>query len=114
MNETNRKQEAFQELKKKTEAAFRGLGLGSDCRISLGIDDTYLNRKSRSGVEYGFLLKVRSFSEGLAFAEREILINDVLESGHHYLFWYLTCFTARDYRKACSSLAKKIEEAFSL
>lgn len=92
--------------------ALINIGFSPDTHIyDLPLDRIKKNHSSSSGK---YILRVAKTYESLEGLEKDIFLNDFLEKGRHYRFWYLSRCNSRDYGRArkntlrdISSLIKK-------
>lgn len=103
------------ELASRVKAIYRSalldLGRSPDSHIyELVEQDFYLSKdgeRSRKKLE-----EIALFYASLPKFEGEIFINDCLESGRHYRYWYLNGAGARNYQRSKRNLYLKLREAF--
>ena len=92
-------------------SALLDLGRSPDSHIyELGEQDFYLSKeqeRSRKKLE-----EIALFYASLPKFEGEIFINDCLESGRHYRYWYLGGAGAKNYQRSKKNLFLKLREAF--
>ena len=87
------------------------LGQSPDCHIyELGSQDFYL--PSTSSKSYRLLEAIKAFYLSLTDFEGHIFVNDILERGRHYRFWYLYGYNRKDYQRTKRRLLQRIVEDF--
>ena len=76
----------------------------------VNLTDDFLTRLSSAAG--AFLRKVRSFFASLDPLEGEIFVNECLEHGRHYRFWYLSYYRDAEYKKDLSGIYSRVAMAF--
>ena len=90
------------------------------CLINLGkspdyhiydLDEDFLY-SCQDKVEGKFLRKVKEYYLSLDCLERIMFVNDCLEKGRHYKFWYLNFYFVKDYTEKLKQCFSSIARAF--
>ncbi|HAS56640.1 MAG TPA: hypothetical protein DEF61_01825 [Firmicutes bacterium] len=90
------------------------------CLINLGkspdyhvydLSEDFLNA-NKNKVEGSFLRKVKDYYLTLDCLERIMFINDCLEKGRHYKFWYLNFYFVKDYSEKLKQCFASVAKAF--
>ena len=103
------------ELAKLIAALYRrallDLGRSPDVHIyELHDQDFYLSKTDSKS--YRMLQCIAAFYRSLPAPEGVIFINDCLENGRHYRYWYLDAFNPKGYLNCKRNLYRKMQEAF--
>ena len=99
------------EIKSLYRRALLELGRSPDSHIyELREQDFYLSNNQKESRDK--LEKIALFYASLTKLEGEIFINDYLESGRHYRYWYLGGAASRSYQRSKKSLFEKLRAAF--
>ncbi|HIU44886.1 MAG TPA: hypothetical protein IAC52_01125 [Candidatus Enteromonas pullicola] len=59
-----------------------------------------------------FLRKVKSFYGGLDPLQQEVFVNECLEHGRHYKFWYMPYFRDKEYLKELQHIFNRVDSIF--
>ncbi len=65
-------------------------------------------RKNHLNVSGRYVLRTAAAYDSLNDLEKEIFVNDFLEKGRHYRFWYLSFCNSRTYMRAKKETIKEI------
>ena len=104
--------EVAKHIKSLYRKALLELGRSPDSHIyELGEQDFYLS--SMSVPSRRRLEEIAIFYASLPKLEGEIFVNECLESGRHYRYWYLGGAGVRSYQRSKKNLFEKLREAFA-
>lgn len=109
IGEDNEYKKKVREISSKCRRYLLKNGKSPDLHI-YELDSSFFDYDQNDSKKY--LKKVKDYYESLDKLEKMILINDCLEMGRHYRFWYLSFFYARDYKKILNSMYRKFAKAF--
>lgn len=85
------------------------VGKSPDYHLKNLTDDFLVCLSSAAGA---FLRKVKAFFFSLDPLEGEIFVNECLEHGRHYRFWYLSFYKDADYKKDLLGIYSRVATAF--
>ncbi|MCI7058666.1 MAG: hypothetical protein SO132_03110 [Candidatus Enteromonas sp.] len=105
----NECKQKVKDIVKKTRRCLLNNGKSPDSHI-YELESSFFDYDKNKDKEY--LLKLREYYESLSRLERMVFVNDCLEMGRHYKFWYLSFFYSRDYQKTLCSLYHRLSKAF--